>query len=95
MAVDSTGFTGFTGVAGVWAAGNVIDVLAGVPQAAATGVTATAVINMDLLTADARSAAASRAASVDVFSGSMEAEVSRRVGPGRTGWTSRTATAEQ
>jgi hypothetical protein len=78
VAVDASGFTG---VAGVWAAGNVSDVLAGVPQAAAAGVTAAAAINIDLLTADARSAAAARtpASEVDVFSGAMEAEVSRRV----------------
>lgn len=78
VAVDASGFTG---VAGVWAAGNVSDVMAGVPQAAAAGVTAAAAINMDLLTADARRATASRAAlpEVDVFSGAMEAEVSRRV----------------
>lgn len=71
--------TGFTGVAGVWAAGNVSDVLAGVPQAAAAGVAAAAAVNMDLLMVDARSAAESRGAGVDVFGGSMEAEVSRRV----------------
>jgi thioredoxin reductase len=78
VAVDASGFTG---VAGVWAAGNVSDVLAGVPQAAAAGVTAAAAINNDLLTADTRSATAIRAAAseVDVFSGAMEAEVSRRV----------------
>ena len=78
VAVDASGFTG---VAGVWAAGNVSDLAAGVPQAAAAGVTAAAAINMDLLMADARGAAASRAAvpGVDVFSGGMEAEVSRRV----------------
>lgn len=87
--------TGFTGVAGVWAAGNVSEVLAGVPQAAAAGVAAAAAVNMDLLMVDARSAAESRGAGVDVFSGSMEAEVSRRVlGPGCTGWMSSTATAE-
>lgn len=73
--------SGFTGVAGVWAAGNVSDVTAGVPQAMAAGVGAAAAINMDLLTADAGRAAASRAAGsgVDVFGGVMEAGVSRRV----------------
>ncbi|MFG3545241.1 MULTISPECIES: hypothetical protein [Streptomyces] len=78
VAVDASGFTG---VAGVWAAGNASDVMAGVPQAMAAGVSAAAAINMDLLMADARGAAASRAAvpEVDVFSGAMEAEVSRRV----------------
>lgn len=78
VAVDASGFTG---VAGVWAAGNVSDVMAGVPQAAAAGVGAAAAINMDLLMADARHAAASRVAppEVDVFGGAMEAEVSRRV----------------
>ncbi|MEU9047600.1 MULTISPECIES: NAD(P)/FAD-dependent oxidoreductase [unclassified Kitasatospora] len=73
--------SGFTGVAGVWAAGNVSDVLAGVPQAMAAGVGAAAAINMNLLLDDAGRAAESRAAvpSADVFSGAMEAEVSRRV----------------
>lgn len=70
--------SGFTGVPGVWAAGNVTDVLAGVPAATAAGVTAAAAIHMDLLTADAK-AAASRAAGGNAFSGPMEAEVSRRV----------------
>lgn len=64
LAVDASGFTG---VEGVWAAGNVSDVLAGVPAASAAGVTAAAAINMDLLTADARRAAVSRAAGVDAF----------------------------
>ena len=73
--------SGFTGVAGVWAAGNVSDVMAGVPQAMAAGVGAAAAINMNLLMTDAGRAAASRAASpgADVFGGAMEAEVSRRV----------------
>jgi thioredoxin reductase len=73
--------SGFTGVAGVWAAGNVSDVLAGVPQAMAAGVGAAVAINMDLLTADAARAADSRTAvpGADVSGGAMEAEVSRRV----------------
>ncbi|MFF3563651.1 NAD(P)/FAD-dependent oxidoreductase [Streptomyces sp. NPDC002574] len=71
---------GFTGVDGVWAAGNVSDLMAGVPAAAAAGTTAAAAIVMDLLTADARAAArARRATAAEVFSGPMEAEVSRRV----------------
>ncbi|GHK01793.1 putative FAD-dependent pyridine nucleotide-disulphide oxidoreductase [Streptomyces sp. Y2F8-2] len=70
--------SGFTGVPGVWAAGNVSDVLAGVPAATAAGVTAAAAIHMDLLTADA-TAAASRVGDGNAFSGRMEAEVSRRV----------------
>nr|WTB31048.1 NAD(P)/FAD-dependent oxidoreductase [Streptomyces sp. NBC_00830] len=70
--------SGFTGVRGVWAAGNVSDVLAGVPAAAAAGTTAAAAIHMDLLKADAE-AAARAAKDGEVFSGSMEAEVSRRV----------------
>ncbi|WP_306806335.1 hypothetical protein [Streptomyces sp. SKN60] len=76
LAADASGFTG---VAGVWAAGNVSDVLAGVPAAAAAGVTAAAAINNDLLTADARRAAASRAAGDSVFGGAAEAEAARRV----------------
>ncbi|MBO0915494.1 MULTISPECIES: NAD(P)/FAD-dependent oxidoreductase [Streptomyces] len=71
--------TGFTGVAGVWAAGNVSDVLAGIPAASAAGVTAAAAINMNLLTTDARRTAAARAAGAEVFSGVMESGVSRRV----------------
>ncbi|MEY7975170.1 NAD(P)/FAD-dependent oxidoreductase [Streptomyces pilosus] len=73
--------SGFTGVAGVWAAGNVSDVMAGVPQAMAAGVGAAAAINMNLLMTDAGRAAESRAAvaGADVFGGAMEAEVSRRV----------------
>ncbi|MFE3329210.1 NAD(P)/FAD-dependent oxidoreductase [Streptomyces sp. NPDC059176] len=70
--------SGFTGVPGVWAAGNISDVFAGVPAAAAAGVTAAAAIHMDLLTADARAAAVSWAAGGGVFSGPVEAEVSRR-----------------
>ncbi|WP_406215629.1 hypothetical protein [Streptomyces decoyicus] len=66
--------SGSTGVRGMWAAGNVSDVLAGVPAA---GVTAAAAIHMDLLRADGETAA--RAAKGSVFSGPMEAEVSRRM----------------
>ncbi|MFC0006763.1 NAD(P)/FAD-dependent oxidoreductase [Micromonospora siamensis] len=71
--------SGFTGVSGVWAAGNVSDVLALVPVAAAGGVTAAAAIHMDLLMADAKAAAASRVGGAGVFDGPLEAEVSRRV----------------
>ena len=73
--------SGFTGVAGVWAAGNVSDVMAGVPQSMAAGVGSAAAINMNLLLADAGRAAAARAAASGglVFGGAMEAEVSRRV----------------
>ncbi|MEV6205716.1 NAD(P)/FAD-dependent oxidoreductase [Kitasatospora sp. NPDC051914] len=76
LAVDASGFTG---VAGVWAAGNVSDVLAGVPAVAAAGVTAAAAINMDLLLADARAAGAARTVGAEVFGAAMEAEVARRV----------------
>ncbi|MPY53214.1 NAD(P)/FAD-dependent oxidoreductase [Streptomyces acidicola] len=68
---------GFTGVEGVWAAGNVTDLLAGVPAAAASGTRAAAAINMDLIGADAKAAVTARAGGV--FSGAMEAEASRRV----------------
>ncbi len=71
--------SGFTGVEGVWAAGNVADVFAGVPAAAAAGVTAAAAMHMDLLMADAKVAAAARTVDAGPFSGAMEAEVSRRV----------------
>ncbi|MDX2707573.1 NAD(P)/FAD-dependent oxidoreductase [Streptomyces sp. PA03-6a] len=71
---------GFTGVDGVWAAGNVSDLMAGVPAAAAAGTTAAAAIVMDLLTDDARAAARPRRpAGTEVFGGRMEAEVTRRV----------------
>ncbi|WUD76784.1 NAD(P)/FAD-dependent oxidoreductase [Streptomyces sp. NBC_00510] len=77
LAVDASGFTG---VDGVWAAGNVSDLMAGVPAAAAAGTTAAAAIVMDLLTDDARAAArARRPAGAEVFGGRMEAEVTRRV----------------
>ncbi|CAL9352586.1 NAD(P)/FAD-dependent oxidoreductase [Nocardiopsis dassonvillei] len=53
---------GFTGVEGVWAAGNVADVTANVPVAAASGTQAGAALNADLIAADAGAAAAARAA---------------------------------
>jgi thioredoxin reductase len=71
---------GFTGVEGVWAAGNVTDLMAGVPAAAASGTQAAAAVNMDLIGADAKAAVAARAVGgAGGFSGEMEAEVSRRV----------------
>lgn len=77
VAVDPSGFTG---VQGVWAAGNVSDVLAAVPQSAGAGNTAGGAINMDLILEDARRATEAReAASATPFDGPMEAEVSRRV----------------
>ncbi len=48
--------SGFTGVAGVWVAGNVLDVTAGVMQAAASGVTAAATLNANLTIEDAEKA---------------------------------------
>jgi thioredoxin reductase len=54
--------TGRTAAAGVWVAGNVADVTAGVMVAAASGVTAAAAINADLIAEDAaRAVAAARA----------------------------------
>lgn len=58
VAVDPSGFTG---VPGVWAAGNVSDVLAAVPQSAGAGTTAGGAINMDLILEDARRATEARA----------------------------------
>ncbi|MFF7244592.1 NAD(P)/FAD-dependent oxidoreductase [Embleya sp. NPDC008237] len=52
---------GFTGVEGVWAAGNVTDLMASVPVAAASGVQTAAAINMDLIGADATAAVTARA----------------------------------
>ncbi|MEK8141955.1 hypothetical protein NKH18_02680 [Streptomyces sp. M10(2022)] len=65
----------------MWAAGNVCDVMAGVPQSMAAGVGAAAAINMNLLMTDAGRAATSRTgvSGADAFGGAMEAEVSRRV----------------
>jgi hypothetical protein len=48
--------SGFTGVEGVWAAGNVLDVTAGVMQSAASGVTAAATMNATLTIEDAENA---------------------------------------
>ena len=45
----------------IWAAGNVSDVVAGVPASAAAGVTAAAAINMNLVMAEAAAAAQLRA----------------------------------
>jgi hypothetical protein len=53
--------TGLTAAPGVWVAGNVADVTAGVMQSAASGVTAAAAINADLIAEDiAVAVAASR-----------------------------------
>jgi thioredoxin reductase len=51
---------GFTGREGVWAAGNVIDLSAGVSSAAAAGTQAAAAINMDLITTDTQAAVTAR-----------------------------------
>jgi thioredoxin reductase len=50
--------TGLTAVPGVWVAGNVTDLAAQVGGAAAAGAVAAAAINLDLVTEDAREAAA-------------------------------------
>ncbi|WP_329395863.1 NAD(P)/FAD-dependent oxidoreductase [Streptomyces melanogenes] len=50
--------SGLTGVPGVWVAGNVTDLMAGVPAAAAAGVRAAAAMNADLVAADADAAVA-------------------------------------
>lgn len=47
---------GRTSVPGVWVAGNVTDIVAGVVQSAAGGVTAAAAINADLVEEDTRMA---------------------------------------
>jgi thioredoxin reductase len=54
--------TGRTSAAGIWVAGNAVDVAAGVLQAAASGVTAAAVINADLTAEDTAAAVAARRA---------------------------------
>lgn len=53
---------GLTAALGVWVAGNVSDVMDGVPAAAAAGVRAAAAINADLVAADADAALARRRA---------------------------------
>ncbi|WP_229848227.1 NAD(P)/FAD-dependent oxidoreductase [Streptomyces melanogenes] len=50
--------SGLTGVPGVWVAGNVTDLMAGVPAAAAAGVRAAAAMNADLVATDADAAVA-------------------------------------
>ncbi|WP_052189918.1 NAD(P)/FAD-dependent oxidoreductase [Streptomyces sp. NRRL S-1824] len=67
--------SGFTGVAGVWVAGNVTDLLGGVPASAASGVQAAAAINADLVAADTDAAVARRKEDrfADVFSPDAEA----------------------
>ncbi|PKV83658.1 NAD(P)/FAD-dependent oxidoreductase [Streptomyces sp. TLI_146] len=50
--------SGLTHVPGVWVAGNVTDLMAGVPAAAAAGVRAAAAMNADLVAADADAAVA-------------------------------------
>ena len=50
--------SGLTAVPGVWVAGNVTDLMAGVPAAAAAGVRAAAAMNADLVAADADAAVA-------------------------------------
>jgi thioredoxin reductase len=56
--------TGRTAAAGVWVAGNAADVIAGVMQAAASGVTAAAAINADLTAEDTTAAVAARRATL-------------------------------
>ncbi|MFK4182460.1 NAD(P)/FAD-dependent oxidoreductase [Streptomyces sparsogenes] len=76
---------GLTEVAGVWVAGNVTDLMAGVPVAQAAGVQAAMAINADLVEADTDAAVARRRAVLsggaagDVFGPAVEAEVSARV----------------
>ncbi|MBT2389746.1 NAD(P)/FAD-dependent oxidoreductase [Streptomyces sp. ISL-1] len=54
--------SGLTGAAGVWAAGNVTDLMGGVPASAASGMQAAAAINADLVAADTDAAVARRKA---------------------------------
>ncbi|MDF3288081.1 NAD(P)/FAD-dependent oxidoreductase [Streptomyces silvisoli] len=76
--------TGRTAAAGVWVAGNVTDLMAGVPAAAGAGVQAAVAINADLVTADtddavARRRAVPRGELTDAFSPASEAAVCERV----------------
>lgn len=72
---------GATDVAGVWVAGNVTDVMAGLAQAQAGGVSAAAAINADLVNADVDEAVARHrvARFQETFSAESEAKVSERV----------------
>lgn len=76
-----SGIGGLTGVPGVWVAGNVTDLMSGVPAAAAAGVQAAAAINADLVAADTDAAVARRNAGLlaDAFSPAVEAEIGERV----------------
>ncbi|MGW2562534.1 NAD(P)/FAD-dependent oxidoreductase [Streptomyces sp. NPDC001514] len=78
--VESDG-GGLTAVPGVWVAGNVADVLDGVPAAAAAGVRAAAAINADLVAADTETALARRRAAdpARVFTPEAEAALCERV----------------
>ncbi|MEU4344941.1 NAD(P)/FAD-dependent oxidoreductase [Nocardia sp. NPDC023852] len=67
LAADASGRTS---VPGVWAAGNVTDLIAGVAQAAASGVTVAAAVNTDLVDEDTRSAVERWRA--EAFSAEME-----------------------
>ena len=58
--------TGRTTAAGVWVAGNTADITAGVMQAAASGVTAAAAINIDLTAEDTTAAVAARRARLSI-----------------------------
>ncbi|WP_454197599.1 NAD(P)/FAD-dependent oxidoreductase [Nocardia sp. Marseille-Q1738] len=75
---------GRTSVPGIWVAGNVTDIAAGVVQAAASGVTAGAAINADLIEEDTRQAVDRWRATG--FSADLERVNSQRVlGPRRHG----------
>jgi thioredoxin reductase len=73
--------SGLTGAPGVWVAGNVTDLMGGVPAAAASGVRAAAAINADLVAADTDAAVARRREGqlADVFDPPSEAAVCERV----------------
>ncbi|GAA4826623.1 NAD(P)/FAD-dependent oxidoreductase [Saccharopolyspora rosea] len=68
--------TGRTALPGVWAAGNIVDPAANVLAAAASGATAAAAINADLITEDTRRAVAARRAP---FSAQSEARLCEQV----------------
>ncbi|WP_137991150.1 NAD(P)/FAD-dependent oxidoreductase [Streptomyces vilmorinianum] len=73
--------SGMTSVPGVWVAGNVADVMDGVPAAAAAGVKAAAAVNADLVAADTDAAVARRRSGniAEVFGAAAEAAVCERV----------------
>lgn len=69
--------TGLTAIPGVWVAGNVTDLLAGVVVAAASGMTAGAAVNTDLIAEDLEKAVAAHRESHSTFTAGAVASTDR------------------